>query len=43
MANQPRFQFSEDGLKSLVETTGIVVLGAVLAPARLHLPFAVPS
>ena len=43
MANQPKFQFSEDGVKHPVETIGIVVLGCAFLPLRTHVPFAVPS
>ena len=43
MANQPKFQFSEDGPKFPVETIGIAVLGSAFLPVRTHFPFAVPS
>ena len=43
IANQPMFQFSEDGSNVQDETIGIVVLGSVCFPQRVHLPLAVPS
>ena len=43
MANQPKFQFAEDGPKFPVEAIGIVVLGSALPPVRIHFPFGVPS